>query len=86
MINAVLNQTVFGDETRCSTQTFANIGAFATTVVLHGVNVHMYHLAQSTSSLMVVNVELNIGYAMRLSHHTRTEVTLSRCREFLKAW
>lgn len=85
-INAVLNQIVFGKETRYSTQTFANIGAFAATVVLHGVNVHMYYLAQSMSSLMVVNVEPNLGSAMRLSHHTQTEVALSRCREFLKAW
>ncbi|KAK5444241.1 hypothetical protein LTS15_010356 [Exophiala xenobiotica] len=85
-LSAVLSQLVLGDETTSSNRIYSRLGRFATTVIMHGVNVHMYYLAQSRSSLMMNNVDANIGYAVRLSHHTQTERALTRCQEFLKTW
>jgi hypothetical protein len=85
-LSAVLSQLVLGDETTSSNRIYSRLGRFATTVIMHGVNVHMYYLAQSRSSLMMNNVDANIGYTVRLSHHTQTERALTRCQEFLKTW
>ncbi|KAI1618246.1 hypothetical protein EDD37DRAFT_259870 [Exophiala viscosa] len=85
-LSAVLSELVLGDEMTFSNRTYSRLGRFATTVLMHGVNVHMYYLAQSRSSLIMNNVDANIGYAVRLSHHTQTERALTRCQEFLKTW
>jgi hypothetical protein len=85
-LSAVLSQLVLGHETVSSSQILSHLGTFAITVVMHGVNVHMYYLAQSRSTVMMDNVDAHIGYAVRLSHHTQTEKALSKCQEFLKMW
>jgi hypothetical protein len=85
-IVAVANKLVYGDETAFPNHSTANIGAFATTTVMHGVNIHMYYLSQSLSSAMINNADPDIAYALRLSSNTQTERALSRCQEFLKTW
>jgi len=85
-LSAVLSQLVLGHETVSSSQIFSHLGTFAITVLMHGVNVHMYYLAQSRSTVMMNNVDASIDYAVRLSHHTQTEKALSKCQEFLKIW
>lgn len=85
-ITAVLNEILFGEEAETPNPYSKFISAFAATVIMHGVNVHMYFLGQTTSSLIEMNIGTNAGHALRLSHQMKIEGTLNRCQEFLRAW
>ena len=83
----VLKQLVFSLDTELPSLPRTDIGAFATTIAMHGVNVHMYYLSQSSSTLLnTSNGDEPFDRALRLNQHSQTERTLSRCHEFLKAW
>lgn len=85
-MSAVLNRLVFGNDTRPSSPADVQIGAFAITVIMHGINVHMWNLAQSKSFLMLDDPDAVLGHTIRVSHHTQTEKILVKCQDFLKAW
>lgn len=53
---------------------------FATTVVIHAVNIHMWHIMQCTQSLAVFSAENDL---IRQSAILQTEKALARCQDFL---
>ena len=64
-----LSRLMFGNNTEVSGPVCADIFAFAATVIMHAVDIHLYCLAHNSRSLDGVDIHTNVEYAMRLSQH-----------------
>lgn len=53
--------------------------AFALTILMHAVSVHMWHVAQSTQSFMNFSADAKIEDQMKILCTSQTEETLARC-------
>lgn len=82
-----LSQLVFSLDADLANTICTDHGAFATTIIMHGVNVHMYYLSHSLSGLLMAGSDEDaLDQALRLAQRSQTERILGRCHEFLKAW
>jgi len=59
--------------------------AFSTSMIMHAVNIYMWHLMQSTQSFGAFAVEDNTALALKTAMISQTEATLARCYALLTA-
>lgn len=80
-INQALTQLLFGKEFNPGSE--AQWPAFATTILMHAVNVHMWHVTQCTQSFMNFAVDPKVEEQMKALCTTQTEESLARCHQVL---
>jgi hypothetical protein len=84
-VRDAMNHLVFAKEFPASRSNMMNWTAFATTVVMHTVNVHMWHIMQCTQSFTAFGVTPEDDIDIRARLGTQVETALSRCYALLTA-
>ena len=59
--------------------------AFSTSIIMHAVNIYMWHLMQSTQSFGAFAVENSTALTLKTAMVSQTEATLARCYALLTA-
>ncbi|KAL1963102.1 hypothetical protein VTN77DRAFT_8645 [Rasamsonia byssochlamydoides] len=80
-INQALTQLIFGKEFNLGSE--SRWPAFATTIIMHAVNIHMWHVTQCTQSFMNFSVDPKMEEQMKALCTAQTEESLARCHRVL---
>jgi hypothetical protein len=80
-ISQALTQLIFGKEFNLGSE--SRWPAFATTIIMHAVNIHMWHVTQCTQSFMNFAVDPKMEEQMKALCTTQTEESLARCHRVL---
>lgn len=86
-VRAAFTHLVLGKE-HCSSHTATyplKWTAFSTSMIMHAVNIYMWHLMQSTQSFGAFAVEDTTALALKTAMVSQTEATLARCYALLTA-
>ncbi|KAH8705513.1 putative zinc finger protein [Talaromyces proteolyticus] len=81
-VNQALTQLLFGKD--FSPDSDVHWPAFAVTILMHAVNVHMWHVTQSTQSFMNFSVDTKAEEQMKALCTNQTEESLARCHKILE--
>lgn len=80
-INQALTQLIFGKDFNFGSE--SRWPPFATTIIMHAVNIHMWHVTQCTQSFMNFSVDPKMEEQMKALCTAQTEESLARCHLLL---
>ncbi|CRG83914.1 hypothetical protein PISL3812_01270 [Talaromyces islandicus] len=80
-INQALTTLLFGKDFNSDLE--LQWSAFSATILMHAVNVHMWHVTQSTQSFMNFSIDAKAEAQMKELCTNQTEESLSRCHRVL---
>ncbi|OXV06836.1 hypothetical protein Egran_05400 [Elaphomyces granulatus] len=79
--NQALTQLIFGKEYNLGTE--SRWPAFATTIMMYAVNLHIWHITQCTQSFINFSVDPKMEEQMKALSTAQTEAALARCHKVL---
>lgn len=84
-VRDAMNHLIFGKEQAAPRENTTTWTAFATTMVLHAVNINMWHVMQCTQSFTAFAVEEQNHKILKASLIAQVETALARCYALLTA-
>lgn len=84
-VRDAMTHVIFAKELSTAGPDVMNWGAFARTVILHAVNIHMWHIMQFTQSFTAFSINKKDDTDLRARLGSQVEMSLGRCYNLLTA-